>query len=311
MGFWESKLGAFVGVVLLAWVLLVGVVGVRVHFATHPPRELGNEIDFDSMHLRMDEVRFAAVDGTNLSGWMLEGDARRPPIVLCHDVGSSRSALVHLGLELHRRGFPVLLFDFRGHGQSEGDSSTLGLHEKRDVLGAVDFLSRRRGSARFPVGIYGAGMGAHAAVLAAADRPMLRVLVLDGLYPDASHPLARQVFAGWKPGMRRLGFLSNGLFALMKRTRLGDHRAADSLPLLLGRELLLLAPANDPELTAEIQRMLRSIPEQRNADGNMVVVPAAHADGLYGEALQTHRDQVARFFEDRLLPPVTQAGRTH
>ena len=144
--------------------------------------------------------------------------------------------------------------------------------------------------------------------LAAGDRPMLRVLVLDGLYPDASDHLAQNVFAGWKPGMRRLRFLSNGLFALMNRTRIGDHRPADALPGLLGRDLLLLAPANDPQLTAEIQRMVRSIPDQRNVDGNMVLLPATHADGLYGEAAKRHREQVVSFFEDRLVSRVTAAA---
>jgi pimeloyl-ACP methyl ester carboxylesterase len=307
MAFWESKRGAFLGVLLLAWVCLVCVTGARVHLATHPERETGEGINFDSMLMLVDSVRFQAVDGTPLAGWLLEGDGGWPPVLLCHDLGSSKASLVNLGIELHDRGFTVLLIDFRGHGQSQGRSSTLGLDEKRDILGALDFLAQRRGGETGSVGVYGAGMGAHAAVLAAEDRSNLRVLVLDGLYPDASFPLGRKVFAGWEPGQRRLGFLSSGLFAVMNRTRIGDHRAADVLPGLVGRDLLLLAPANDPELTAEIQRMVTTIPEQRNVDGNMVVLPAIHGDGLYGEALERHREQVALFFETRLGRSFTAA----
>jgi len=307
MEFWESKLGAVLGLALLVWVLVIGVTGVRVHLATHPERDAGTGIDFDSMHVRVDQVRFPSVDGVDLAGWTIEGDGVKPPVILCHDLGSSKSSLVPLGMELNRRGFTVLMFDFRAHGESEGTVTTLGLDEKRDVLGAADYVTRRLGREPARLGVYGAGMGAHAAVLAAVDRPRLGVLVLDGLYPDASHPLARKVFAGWNTGMRRLGFLSDGLFALMTRTRIGTHRAADALPGLLGRDLLLLAPANDPRLTVEIQRMVQSIPEQRNADGNMVVLPASHGDGLYGEALERHRRQVATFFEERLVPAAEAA----
>jgi len=145
-------------------------------------------------------------------------------------------------------------------------------------------------------------MGAHAAVLAAADRPSIRVLVLDGLYPDASYPLARSVFAGWQPGVRHLSFLSNGLFALMSRTRIGDHRAAEKLPGLLGRDMLLLAPEGDPELMAATQRMVETVPEQRDVDGNMVVLPVTQGDGLYGADLDRHREQVVLFIAERLTP---------
>jgi pimeloyl-ACP methyl ester carboxylesterase len=300
MTFWESKLGAVLGVLLVAWVLAVCLAGVRVHLATHPEREAPRGVEFESMFMGAEEIGFPSVDGTQLVGWVAEGDPGRPPVLLCHDLGSSKASLVGLGLELHGRGFTVLLFDFRGHGQSEGRSSTLGLKEKRDILGALDYLAQRLGREIAGVGVYGAGMGAHAAVLAAADRPALKVLVLDGLYPDASHPLAREVFAGWEPGMRRLRFLSNGMFALLNRTRIGDHRAADVIPRLLGRDMLLLAPADDPHLTADIERMLQSIPEQRNFDGNMVVLPSTQGAGLYGAALDRHRKQVAGFLESRL-----------
>lgn len=300
MSIWESKLGALLGVLLLACLLVVSIVGVRVYRTTHPERQADEGFDFNSMLMRVDQVQFPAVDGTRLTGWLIEGDATRPPVLLCHDLGSSKASQVSLGIELQRRGFTVLMPDFRGHGQSEGRSSTLGLEEKRDVLGALDYLMERQGRECNRVGVYGVGMGAHAAVLAAVDRPALRVLVLDALYPDVADPLARRVFADWQPGIRSLGFVSSGLFALMHGTRISEQRAADALPGLLGRDVLLLAPAGDPELTAKMQRMVESIPEQREVDGNMVVLPATQGEELYGEDLDRHREQVARFLDDRL-----------
>ena len=34
----------------------------------------------------------------------------------------------------------VILFDLRGHGESDGDRFSLGYFEKRDVLGAIRYL---------------------------------------------------------------------------------------------------------------------------------------------------------------------------
>ena len=309
MALWESRFGRLLCVLLLAGVGVVALTGVRVHQATHPERERQDGFDFDSLLLAVDEVRFPAVDGIELSGWLLEGDAAFPPILLCHDLGSSKTSLVYQAIDLNGRGYPVLLFDFRGHGHSRGRGSTLGLEEKRDILGALEFLTDHAGREPPRVGIYAVGMGAHAAVLAAADRPSLRVLVLDGLYPDASFPLARSVFAGWSPAVRYLAFMSDGMFAVMSRARIGDHRAAEALPNLLGRDLLLLAPEGDRELVAAMQRMVSTVPDQPDVDGNLIVLPATHAGGLYGADLERHRQQVARFFDERLgRPSVARLG---
>ncbi len=299
MSFWESKLGALAACVLLATVLTVGVTGVRVYLATHPSRQAAEAFDFDSLLMRVQQVQFPAVDGVKLAGWVFVGRSDRAPILLCHDLGSSKASLINLAIALHNRGFSVLSFDFRGHGMSEGRASTLGLQEKRDILGALDFIGERWPDAPH-VGIFGVGMGAHAAVLAARDRTTLRVLVLDGLYPDISYPLAQRVFADWQPGVRNFSFLSDSLFALMTRTRIGNHRAEDSLPTLIGRDVLLLAPVGDPELTAGMQRMVGSIPQQPDVDGNLVVLPATQVHGLYGQDLRLHVAQVTEFFESRL-----------
>jgi hypothetical protein len=143
-------------------------------------------------------------------------------------------------------------------------------------------------------------MGAHAAALAATDRPALRVLVLDGLYPDVSYSLVRRVFGGWEPGVRHLGFLPNGVFSLVHRTRIANHRAADALAGLVGRDVLLLAPAGDPELTDEMKRMVGTIPQQPDVDGNLEVLAATQGQGLYGADLGRHVSRVTEFFESRL-----------
>jgi pimeloyl-ACP methyl ester carboxylesterase len=296
------------GGVLLTAALAQGITVVRVHAVTHPPRQAPDDIDFDSMLMRVQRVQFSSVDGIELQGWMIPGKSDRPPILLCHDTGSSKASLVSLAIALHNKGFSILLFDFRGHGTSGGRASTLGIREKRDILGALDFVSERWEDGSRQIGVYGVGMGAHAAVLAAADRQALRVLVLDGLYPDVSYPLVRRVFAGWQPGVRNLGFLPNSVFAIMNRTRIGDHRAADALPNLLGRDVLLLAPVGDPELTSEMKRMVGSIPPQPDVDGNLVVLPATQGHGLYGPDLGLHVSQVTEFFESRLTAKATGPG---
>ena len=130
------------------------------------------------MGLEVHEVTFPSVDGFELQGWLLAGDPELPPIVLCHDWGDSKEGLIPLALELSERRFPLLLFDFRGHGASEGHGSTLGADEGRDVLGALDYARGIGGSEQRRLGLYGVGMGAHAAVLQINNQPSRICMVI-------------------------------------------------------------------------------------------------------------------------------------
>jgi pimeloyl-ACP methyl ester carboxylesterase len=273
---------------------------MRVYAKTHPKNHASVPLDFESVKVRVEPVEFSSADGVALKGWLIPGEAGRPPLVLCHDLGESKASLISTAIALRESGFTVLLFDFRGHGQSAGSSSTLGLYEKHDVLGAIEFLRGLEGTDSGRVGLLGVGMGAHAAVLAAAERPEVRVLVLDGLYPDPDFLLVRDVYAKWSFAARHLAFVPRLAFTLMNGASPRAQRAADVIGRLPGRHLLLLAPAGDSVLAAEMQRMYGTIPDQQDADGNLVVLPATHTGGLYGDQLVRYQERVSEFFLGRL-----------
>ncbi len=300
MRFWRSRFGAIVLVLLVACGVVVGATVVQVHRGTTPHRLLPPVIDFAAMRIAVEDVLFQSSDGIQLAGWLFPAAPGASAVILCHDAGSSRAALVNLAITLRGQGFAVLVFDFRGHGASAGARSTLGLEEKRDVLGAIDLLARWPEIDSKRIGIYGVGMGAHAAVLAAADRPALRVLVVDGLYPDVEFRLVRQVYAGWDFAVDRLGFLPRGVFAALRGGTSPDERAADVIPQLPGRDFLFLVPAGDAALADAMQRMYESIPPQADVDGNLVILPATQGDGLYDDQLTRYHDRVAGFFVTRL-----------
>jgi pimeloyl-ACP methyl ester carboxylesterase len=248
MRFVRTPWGMALLILLLLVVLALGATAVRVYAKTHPGERPLIDIDFDSMEIPFESVEFDSPDGVILRGWLLRGLPEQPSVVLCHDQGEDRTSLVTTAVALRQSGFSVLMFDFRGHGESGGSSTTLGLLEKRDVLGAVEFLNRAGDVDTSRVGVYGVGMGAHAAVLASAELSEVRVLVLDSLYPDAAYPLVRDVYAEWGFAERNLSFVPRILFAAFHGTLIGRQRAADVIGRLQGRDLLLLAPAGDSAL---------------------------------------------------------------
>lgn len=78
------------------------------------------------------------------------------------------------------------MFDFRGHGESDGHTVSLGYHEKQDVLAAVTYLRRERPEqSRELIGL-GISMGSAALVRAAAEvEPPLDAVILDSAFTSA------------------------------------------------------------------------------------------------------------------------------
>jgi pimeloyl-ACP methyl ester carboxylesterase len=300
VSFIRTPLGRLLAVALAGFLLLAALAVYRVHLRTSAPNRAEQPIDFESMELEVQPVEFPATDGISIQGWLIRGEAAMPAILLCHDFGADKQSLINLAIALGERGFTLLLFDFRGHGASARSRSTLGLLEKRDILGAIDLLSNLAWLENRQVGLYGVGMGAHAGVLAAADQPAIRVLVLDSLYPDVSYALTRSFYDGWEFGVRRLPFIPRAIFRVLSGESIDGRSAAATIGKLPGRNLLLLAPEGDADLTAEMKRMYLSIPDQADADGNLLVVPASRTDALYGEQLDSYHRRVAQFFLGRL-----------
>jgi pimeloyl-ACP methyl ester carboxylesterase len=305
MKFLKSVPGAIVLVVLLGVLASFGVAAAQVFKVTHPARQPEMELNLGATLAKAEDVSFQSTDGIRIKGWLFRGAAKSAPVVLCHDLGESRNAVMNIAIALNQAGFTVLAFDFRGHGTSGGDSSTLGVNEVRDVLGAVDFvgdLPKEDVDAR-KIGIFGAGMGAHAAVLAAAERPALRVLVLDGLWPDAGFTLVHHEFADWRWGEKHLGAVPVALFPLIAGASINAGRAEDVLPSLGGRDLLLVAPAGDRRLDESMQAMYATLPERRDSERNLITLPATRASGLGADDLARYHGRVVEFFRSRLVRP--------
>ncbi|MDH3786419.1 MAG: hypothetical protein OEV00_13980, partial [Acidobacteriota bacterium] len=169
---------------------------------------------------------------------------------------------------------------------------------KRDVLGAIDAVERLAPQAR-DIGIFGVGMGAQAAVLAAGDRSTVRVLVLDRLDREPEVAMQQTFFSGWEFASDRLAFLPRRIFGLMHDGS-AQERAENRIDQLPGRSVLMLAPANDPRLTEEMKSLVRRIPDDVESDGNLVVLPTTLGNQLYGDQLDRYHERVSTFFRERL-----------
>jgi hypothetical protein len=192
-----------------------------------------------------EEVWFRTADGLRLYGWFFRAGARPPAatVVYAHGNGGNVSYCDWVGPALARRGFDVLLFDYRGYGRSEGETAgERGLYADADA--AYDFVTRERGASPRQVVLYGQSLGTAAAADVASRRECGALVLESGLSSAAD--MAGVIFPRLPRFVR--GLTKNKLDTAGKLPRVGcpvlvAHGDRDEvIPLAQGRRLFDAAP---------------------------------------------------------------------
>lgn len=175
---------------------------------------------------RMDEqrVEFMAKGGTRIRGILALPSAAKASVVLAHGITVEKNEdgfYSDLAAVLADDGLASLRFDFRGHGESDGDPEDMTIEgEIADLHAAVRFLAPAA-STRLP--IVATSFGASVAVLFAARHPS-RVASLSLLCPVLDY---QRTFL--KPETQwAKEFFSPDALAAARRTRILD---LDGFPL--------------------------------------------------------------------------------
>jgi pimeloyl-ACP methyl ester carboxylesterase len=147
-----------------------------------------------------EDITIRTSDGLALRGWFFPRSTDRA-VVVVHGRNSNRLEWCspddaaaacrdeRIASFLTDDGYSVVLFDLRGHGESEGTRFSLGYYERRDVAGAIGFLTAR-GFPRARIGVVGVSMGAASVLAALTLDDGIGPIVLDSSYADAEVELA-------------------------------------------------------------------------------------------------------------------------
>jgi len=293
--FFKSGFGILI---LTPLVILVGagaMVSYQIHTVTHPSR-VKDVVNPGDLLLRADLVSFQSTDGVSLSGWLIHGEREAPAIILCHDLGQSKATFLDPAVSLQRAGYNLLLMDFRGHGDSGGNGSTLGVEERYDVLGAIDFLRTRRDLSAERIGVWGIGMGAYAGLLAAAERKEVVALALDSLYPDVDGYLNQVLFKGLPPSTSKVTGLASIFYAPYFQWKLTKATMAHTLPQMGDRNFLFVVSTSKPESASTGKALYASLPEGGQADKNLLELQKSGLSEIYDEDKRRYSEAISSFF---------------
>lgn len=131
-----------------------------------------------------------------LRGWWLPSStagASRATVIRVHGIDSNRSSLLGLSAALTRAGYSVLVFDLRGHGESDAAQMGAGLHERDDVSGAVDYVLQELEARAGAVFLHGNSYGGAISLMAGWRDDRIAGVFADSAFASLSDLVAQEV----------------------------------------------------------------------------------------------------------------------
>ena len=292
LGVLKVVAGLLVGTSLLT---LVGpVVGELV--ATLPPAfPRGGFNSPAELGVLYEDVAFSTADGLTLRGWFIPAEQPSAPAILyapatAHDQRSGLSLVP----AFHAAGYHVLLFSYRGHALSEGDSwgFTYGHAESKDVDAAVRFLYETKGIRR--IGAIGHSVGAVSSILSAARTPRIGAVVA-----VAPFNCVDEVWRTNRPTLVPSFVLNFTLWLAEKRK---GFNSGDVCPLkvvdrIAPRPLLVIHGTDDQRITEAQARRLFAAAREPKA---LWLVGGASHNSVRDPVLDELATDVIAFFDEAL-----------
>lgn len=161
MPVWGQVLGWGLGGLLALWILLIVFMATQQSRMIFVPgsREIWRRPD--EAGLAYEELRIPVEADESVSAWWIAGRGRGPldgyTLLFCHGNGGTMSHLVDQAAAFHGMGFAVLLFDYRGYGESDGSPSEANVYA--DARAGLNWLTDEKGIAADRIVILGHSLG--------------------------------------------------------------------------------------------------------------------------------------------------------
>ncbi len=233
------------------------------------------------------EITLTTADGLELAGWYTPA-SNGAVILVAHGYGGARQAEKHAFFA--QSGFGTVTWDFRAHGESEGEVCTMGYQEAMDVEAALDFALSQPDLDM--VGALGESMGAAAIIQAAARRPEIAAMVADSSFAALEEEIEIVVpQAILRPFIRFFAEREAGL-------DIGDLRPIERIGEISPRPVFIIQGMADSAIPADsAQRLYDAAGEPRR----LWIEPGVEHMGVQNARPAEYERRVIEFFTAALL----------
>jgi uncharacterized protein len=160
---------------------------------------------------------FYTKDGKLLHGEFWAQPQPAPTVIICHGYRVSGAILRPVATLEYNSGYNILLFDFRGHGNSESTNTTGGNAEVHDLEAAITVASQQAETLPGKIILHGFSMGAAIALLT-PPHPDVVAIIADSSYAHLDiilrgfvHWQLMEQSNSWSPSVRWLRSMFHAL----------------------------------------------------------------------------------------------------
>ena len=279
--------------------VIIALSFILVYANTHPPK-YPLYLPPSTFKADYEDVSFNSEDGITLKGWLVKTSPPRKPlpaIIICHGVGANKSDFTELAVQLMKRGYFVLQFDFRDHGESGGSRTSLGYLEQKDVFAAIDYLKTRREIDKNRIGIFGFSMGGASAILAAARTGAFAAVVADSAFTSLRDQ-ARDAITGFYhlPSFPFLHLAVLG-YEIYFQTRVNNISPVSVIERISPKPVLIIAGDGDRMIPVDNGRKLFAASKEPK---ELWIIPGAGHGGTLSAAGSEYEKRVGEFFDKYL-----------
>jgi alpha-beta hydrolase superfamily lysophospholipase len=209
-------------------------------------------------------------DGVRLHGWWFKAaEPRRGTVVYLHGIGSNRGASLSVADHFVPRGFDVVSFDARAHGDSDGEACTYGYYEKKDVSRVLDRIVGPR-----PIVLLGHSLGAAIALQTAAEDRRVAAVIAVSTFSDL-----RTVASERAPFFASQGNIDNAfrLAETQAKFRVDEVSAVTAAAKITVPVFVIHGQADDETPPAHSQRVFAALHQPKD----LLLIPGAKHDDCF------------------------------
>lgn len=189
-----------------------------------------------------------------------------------------------------KHGYGVLAWEFRAHGESEGDFTSLGYYEVLDMEAALDYALAQPGVGH--VGAWGGSMGGVTSIRAASQYPEIEAVVSDSAFDTLEGVFeVRMPYPVLRPFIRFFAEMETGV-------SLDDVRPVDEIGKISPRPVFLIQGLADDSIPYQSAENLYAAAGEPKYiwEGER----AGHL-GMYPRYTEDYEARVFEFFNKALL----------
>jgi uncharacterized protein len=230
------------------------------------------------------DVTFAG-EGLDLKGWRCHALAPpRATLVYLHGIADNRTSATGVIARFGKRGFDVVAYDSRAHGESGGNVCTYGFLEKRDLHRVLDTIGPG------PIVLFGTSLGAAVALQEAALDGRVTAVIAADTFADLRTVATERAPFFFTPGIIGRAFQIAEQQGGFEVDAVSPTAAAAHIKV----PVLLVHGAEDSDTPPDhSRRVLAALPGPKR----LILVPGArHNESLNGEVW----DEIERWLEDVL-----------